>query len=494
MKMSEPRRLHPITALLSGLRALRELLLPLAILIISSLFRGGTSEGSEMWWRFGSAGAVLVGTLIFGVLSWSRYRYTVEEGELRIEHGVLVKKRNYIARQRIQAVDFTEPLLHRLFGVVKVTVETAGGQKPEAVLTAVTREEAEHLKQELMFIDVMRESSDTEDTLHHGGGDAPMQVEREPDFLYELPSSRLFIYGATSGGIGVVLSLFAAAFSQAGDVIPYEQIFSFFNHFVFSALLMLTFVVLFVAWVLGMLGVMIKYGGFVLKKSGDRLLITRGWIERRQLTIPVKRVQAVRLVEGVLRQPFGFVSVQIDTAGYGAVKGEKTIIFPLLRRAEVRDLLEEVLPGFYVETRLTPLPKRSAIFYMLGWALPVLIVSIPSFYFLTGMWRYTAGPLLLLAALLGVWQHRSGGFAVKQRETLVLRSRFISRTTTFIPRRRIQFARLRTAPWQRPISLASYTAVVASGQMGAKVTLYHMKEDDGHKLYEWVQQNTNATE
>lgn len=491
MKMSEPRRMHPIAALLSGLRALREMLLPLAILFISSVFRGDMNEGKDLLWRFGSAGVIVVGTLLWGILVWSRYRYSVEEGELRVEHGVLVKKRNFIAKQRIQTVDFTEPLLHRLFGVVKVTVETAGGEKPEAMLTAVTREEAERLKQELMFnrnakADVVSEEETKTDT--------KVRAEVEPDFIYQLPVKQLVIYGATSGGLGVVLSLFAAGFSQISDVLPYERIFAFFNHFVISALLILAFLVLLVAWFLGVAGVMLKYGGFTLMKTGDKLLITRGWLERRQLTVSINRVQAVRITEGLLRQPFGLVTVQVDTAGYGAAKGETTVLFPLLRRNEAIRMIERVLPGFCVQADLQPLPRRAAGYYMLRWVMITLVACLAIFLWTTDPWRYGIFLLILPAVLFGWLQYRAGGFAIHGHKTLVLRSRRIARTTSFIPRRRIQFAYLRRMPWQRLARLTSYAAVIVSGKSGAKLAVHHIEETDGQHLYDWIRTDRKREE
>lgn len=491
MKMSEPRRMHPIAALLSGLRALREMLLPLAILFISSLFKGEMNEGKDLLWRFGSTGIIVVGTLLWGFLAWRRYRYSVEEGELRVEHGVLVKKRNFIAKQRIQTVDFTEPLLHRLFGIVKVTVETAGGEKPEAVLTAVTREEAERLKQELMFNrNANADAVQGEETKASPGECA----ETEPDFVYRLPVKRLVIYGATSGGLGIVLSLFAAGFSQISNELPYDRIFAFFNHFVLSALLILAFLILLVAWFLGVAGVMLKYGGFTLTKTGDKLLISRGWLERRQLTVSMKRVQAVRITEGLLRQPFGLVTVQVDTAGYGAAKGETTVLFPLLRRTEAFMMIERVLPGFCVQTDLQSLPRRAAGYYMLRWGIIALAVCFATFLWTTNPWRYGAVLLILPAVLFGWLQYRAGGFAMHGHKTLVLRSRRIAKTTSFIPRRRIQFAYLRRMPWQRPAHLASYAAVIVSGKSGAKLAVQHIEETDGQRLYDWIRTDRKREE
>ena len=82
-------------------------------------------------------------------LSWLRFTYRIEEGELRIESGFFVKKKRYIPFERIQSLDFSEGILQRLFGLVKVKVETAGSSgsgEAEAVLTAITKAEAKAIQ------------------------------------------------------------------------------------------------------------------------------------------------------------------------------------------------------------------------------------------------------------------------------------------------------------------------------------------------------------
>ncbi|MFP3489650.1 PH domain-containing protein, partial [Staphylococcus sp. SIMBA_130] len=84
----------------------------------------------------------------------------------------------------------------------------------------------------------------------------------------------------------------------------------------------LAIVVLLVFWLLGIAGTMIKYGKFAITKVGDELFITRGLLEKKQITIPLKRIQAVGIAESVIRQPFGFVTVFVEVAGGALDSGE----------------------------------------------------------------------------------------------------------------------------------------------------------------------------
>ena len=63
---------------------------------------------------------------------------------------VFVRKNRYIRFERIHSVDVSEGIIQRLFGLVKVNIETAGGSKAEAVLSAIRKEEAERLSEHLL--------------------------------------------------------------------------------------------------------------------------------------------------------------------------------------------------------------------------------------------------------------------------------------------------------------------------------------------------------
>ena len=55
-----------------------------------------------------------------------------------------MKKKRYIPFERIQSLDFSEGILQRPFGLVKVKVETASSSssEAEAVLTAIKKSDA----------------------------------------------------------------------------------------------------------------------------------------------------------------------------------------------------------------------------------------------------------------------------------------------------------------------------------------------------------------
>ena len=67
--------------------------------------------------------------------------------------------------------------------------------------------------------------------------------------------------------------------------------------------------------------------------------------------MPVGRVRAVRVVEGVLRRPFGLASLTVEVTGYAKEASAARTLFPFVRVREVRGFLGELLPELADEVR-----------------------------------------------------------------------------------------------------------------------------------------------
>src|SRR5699024_12027416 len=97
-----------------------------------------------------------------------RHTYRVEDGELRVEKGIFIRKKSYTSMNRIHKIDFTANVLHRILGLVQVSVDTAAGGSGE-VLSAVRLKDANNLREAL-------NSGQTNGALEEG-----QQVERSEE-------------------------------------------------------------------------------------------------------------------------------------------------------------------------------------------------------------------------------------------------------------------------------------------------------------------------
>lgn len=475
--MSEPKRLHPIAAVVNALRQLKELIIPFLVFVVF----GSRGTNWDLFYFYGSIGVVVL-IFVYGVLAWYRFTYRIEHGELRIEYGLIIRKKRYIPFERIQSLDLSEGILQRLFGLVKVKVETAGSggmglQDGEAVLTAITKQDAEEIHNYLVSIKRTGKLELNE-----------QELEFHDDLLYKISTKELLMLASTSGGVGVVISAVLAFVFQFEEFIPYEQIFDGVEHFVQSGVVFVSIVVFagfLLAWVIALFGTMLKYANFTVRKVDNDLVITRGLLEKRQFTIPLNRIQAVRVSENLIRQPLGYASAYLESAGGSALDQEssKVIILPIVKKSRIPDLLGPYLSDYQFRTNLTAAPRRAYIRYLLkGWIL-ILPIIIGAIWFFRP-WGYAALVLLAISALWSFLNFKDAGWSI-ENGMLTLRYRSIVKSTVFMRKNKVQSFSVKESFFQRKKQLATVEAIVKSGHGGTGGKVMDLEKQDADAIYYW---------
>jgi putative membrane protein len=479
MKMSEPKRLHPIVIVLTIGKRLKDVIFSfIALFIISN-----KGDGSKLL-LFGASAIAFIGIIVVSILSWLRYTYRLEENELRIEYGVFVRKKRYIPLERIQSLDISEGLLQRLCGMVKVQIETAGGSgtdEAEAVLSAISKEEARYIQE---YVAGAKNPSEPNNKLTQ---------DNHNQIVYKITPSQLLLLSLTSGGVGVVISAVLAFLSQLDDFIPYEKLFRGIEQWAVSNLIMIALLIfagLFVAWILALIGTMLKYANFHVTKTEHDLVISQGLLEKRQMTIPLTRIQAIRINENIVRQWLGYGSVSVESAGGSASnkEGSKVLLLPLVKLEAIEKMLGPYLTEYQFTSKFTSVPKRAMNRYIFrSWFImvPLVVVSI---VFLKG-WGLLSLIILALVTFWGVLKYRDAGWNLEGQQ-LSLRYRSIVRTTVFIKKNKIQSLELKESYFQRRKDLATIEAFVKVGFGGAGGRVADMDLMDVKKVYTWYSRDS----
>lgn len=491
MKMSKERiQLHWITAIISVLKTLKEMILPIIVLV----FVNGVND-TGVWFidyfLFIIFGLALILFFITGIVKWKRYVYWFEEDELRIEYGLFVKKKRYIPFDRIQSLDYTESLLHRPFKLVKVSVETAGESSSlsaEAELTAITKEAADMIEQELAAAKRRKQAE-----LVTADGEVLEDVQEEPvrhmKPLFQMSMKDLLLLATTSGGVGIILSGAVAFLSQFIDVLPLKEIYDEMTFFITSGIMFVAILImlgLIVVWGISVFMTLLSYYAFTVQIDDENLIITRGLLEKKRATVPIKRIQSVRIIENPFRQLFGYATVIIDNPGGGiSGDGARIKLMPLVKRSRMIEPLQNIFPNIIFESPKTKLQGRSKRFYYrlhYVWILPIISL-VTYFYFPYGLLSIALIPLVML---LGIWQHRSAAYDVIGNQ-LTIRSRIISLETTFVKKNRIQSMQMKQNYFHRQNEVATVAAAIKSGMHPIFATIKHMEETEATKLLKWYE-------
>ena len=470
---TEEHRLHPAGMILAALGTIRRWLGVAAFPGIAALINGEFGLRTLLLVLLGAVVVAVLGA-VWGVLSWRATTYRVAGGALHYKRGVLSKNERSLPLEHVQSVNTVQGIVQRLFGVVELRVEAAGGGgQPEISLPALSSPAARALREELTRARRTPEG---------------IEAEPSPTVLRRLSNWDLLVAGLTSGQIGVAASIVAGLSQTVDDILPgnlTERLSEALLPRTISAVIVVVLAVAVFAWVLAILGTVFAHRGFTLSRSADGkyLHIKRGLLSRYETTVPLARIQAIRVVEGALRQPFGLAALRVESAGFGTEEGVSTVLFPLLPRREVGEFLRTAAPLFAAPLdRLEPLPPRARRRYALRAALPALLVAAPVAV-LFFPWGLLALLVLVPAALYGVIRYRAAGWSMSG-DRLVLRYRRLARTTAVAPRGRLQSRGFSVSPFQRRLGLATLEVEVASGRGGTRFRLVDLGREVAGGLVE----------
>jgi len=126
------RRLHPLSWLFVLIQQLKQFALPLLVLLFT-----GRGNSWELWGLVGAGVLVVV-----SLAQYFTFRFRVERDGLVIRSGLLQRTLRNIPFRRIHNVALHQTLLHRMFGVADVKLESAGGMSAEGEMRVLSLADA----------------------------------------------------------------------------------------------------------------------------------------------------------------------------------------------------------------------------------------------------------------------------------------------------------------------------------------------------------------
>jgi putative membrane protein len=461
--------LHPAILLLRLLDALRQAVVPVLLgVVINPYF-------------LVFAGVVFVLQLGYVLARYLTLEYTLTADELRVREGLLERQERRIPLDRIQDLGLESTLLRRALGLAVVLVETASGTGVEARLDALSREDAEHLREVLLAAREARLAVPVGKSDGEEGAVASTTTIAPPTpewlvhasttgelllrGLTDLRLSAFFVTGFAALHFADQLGLAARVRGVAHSIA--DWLGQFPPTVIALLLLLLLSVVMAFGVVTSTLGNLVQFHGFVLTLRGGVLQRRYGLLTTRQKVLPQARIQRVTLEQPWLRRLTGLCVVKADSAGGSRAQGEDNssgwdVVVPLLRLDRAMAILPALLPGLEQEQfawrRGSPrLVARTAV---QGVVLAGLAIGIGWSAF---------GPLALLAlllvplwALLGVLVYRNLGFAIGVG-FFALRHGIIGRYHAMVPTAKLQAVVVRQGPVAQLLGLADLTVYVAGG-------------------------------
>jgi putative membrane protein len=393
---------------------------------------------------------------VFAVFAWWRFHYRVRDGRLEVSRGVFVRRERVVPLERIRGVALDQPLVHRVFGLVRARVDAAaaGDVTGELVLGAITRKDAERLRDAVVGESVT------------GGAPEPaVEIDSAP--LVQMGPAMLLLYGATSPryilvpaglALGAVNFLEDLGLAQSRDDDVSEFVFGGPGRAIdrlqevapghAASWAGLSVGVLAVVVVVAGLGSLIVDWAFRLRADGTRVAIDHGLLARRQTTVERRRLLGVETVDSPWRRLLGVGSSVAPIGGVSPAAGEwgggRVRLVPLARRESLVALEAEFAPG---APALEGHPRAGLVRRVVRAGVIPMVGVIAAFVAGDPWLAAGAGVATLVMLVVAIDRHRNLGHAFGRR--LVLRSGSLARRRSVIaPETSVAYV-VRRSPWQR---------------------------------------------
>lgn len=443
----------------------KKFLVPLLVGLLSS-------RSADRWeWAFNGLMALLS---LGSVVSYWFYRYRLDEDKIIIKQGILFKSVRQIPYRRIQNLNVEQNILHRLFKVAVLQLESASGSKPEAVMRVLNSEQLAAVQQAVQGVsngeqaqsDAVEPSQELEEPVLLALNKAEVSRYGLIHLTAFLPLAGLlglaFQNDAFMHWVVVRISLLWIEFKFDIDNGIYAWYADWLLYLLF-AILAVTLVIVF-----SILLAHLRLHNFRLTKSDGKLRAGMGLLTKISANIPLHRIQLLRFYCSPLHRLFKRYTIKMETAG--GVTAQTGIVMswlaPLIRQNQVAALVKEVDSNINFEQLEWQSLSAKAQRRLLKKSLLIFgLLCLPGIYFLQDKMWWSLLLLPLLLVYVKRWLKYTA-FAHNE-ELIAYRSGAFFRKMSLVKISKIQTIRLLETPFDRRLNMGSIQVDTAGSNIAA---------------------------
>lgn len=414
-------RLHPLSWVLVLPKAFGEILSAALPMILVAFFADGPVRRKLIIISVVLAvlGAVLLLLVAYYALLKRNFRYELHDDELVIREGLFTKKVRHVPFARIQAINTRRGLLHRLFGLTELVLESASGGAPEARLQAL--DEGTSARISALLRRKIGEAAAAPATGMNSAASGPGTADNQT--LLRLPVTELLLHGFVSNRGWFVLLVLLGYASQSGELLKrlplpaglqdaledgVEQGAAIEPGLLIGGLLLLFVAFSLVLRLLSMAYSIITLHGFILTRSGEMLRAQHGLLTRMQVASRIPHLQRITLQRTWLHRLVDRCRIDVVSVGgelVGDPDGGKALRFdclaPITTPEEAAALMRGCVPGLDLDALdWKPLHPIAGL---RRWLLSASVVTPIAVALAALAWTLRDTPQVMLAWIGGAW-------------------------------------------------------------------------------------------
>ncbi|RZJ31275.1 MAG: hypothetical protein EOO48_02580 [Flavobacterium sp.] len=340
---------------------------------------------------------------VYAYLRFMKFTFWIDNAndEFIISEGVFNKTKTVIKLDRIQQVNITQSLLQRIINVYALEIDTAGSNKQEGNIKAVSNELALSLKQRLLQNE--RRQQAVEEIVPEEKAELPFMT---------IGISSLLKVGVTSNYLKSFWLIFIFTVTMYDNfvhisnsgIIDEDRIQTYVvKNAIINSASFLVMLILVLILAINLVRTIVRYYGYKITRQSGSLLMSFGLINTKSTIIKPEKVQTVTITQNFFQKKMNILNVRIRQAMSGnhderGMPKENALEIPGCNERE-RDAILKLL--------LDTIPEKGAMlkpnFRKLGFSIFLTILLPLGVFFLVARWQpdlYEFDYLALVYAIL----------------------------------------------------------------------------------------------
>ncbi|MGB1217917.1 MAG: PH domain-containing protein, partial [Saprospiraceae bacterium] len=328
--LRQPQKQSPVAIFSFILRFLKMLIRSTWVIIVFYFI--GNRDGSGSYTNMIISITALVvagGAMIMSVLSYFRYTYFIDDDSLNIHKGVLGRKKVNIPFERIQNINFEQKILHRIFNVVSLEIDTAGSAGSEIKIEALSKEQANLIRD---YILEKKRFIQTEIIEEKEIVSEKVELKNTNKLLLRLNIIDLIKIGVSQNHLrttGIIIGFGFTFFDNIQEALGFDSVQYFIDNLgfvgtsVFPKIIILLIFLLLISFLITLIRTIFQYFDLRFFKTEDGYRLKMGLLTKQEVSLREEKVQLISWAENPIRRLFKIFTLTIKQAAAGVVVNKK---------------------------------------------------------------------------------------------------------------------------------------------------------------------------
>lgn len=282
--------------------------------------------------------------LAMAMLGWRAISVTVNNRQITLKKGILIKQCSIIDISRLSSVSLKQNIIDFAFGSVDCSINTEAGRPNKSDFKLkMYKNDAKHLYKSIYGV--------------------------EKQDVVRFSAYRIALLAATTSSATTGIIVGVPIINKASDLVGVaisemllNEINNVSSHFdnIFPPIVNTVTLVLLFAYIVSFVISFLKNVNFKLKSGEKSIEVQSGIIVRKKTMFKKTKVNNICFEQSPLMRLFKKHSMRVSIGGYGDTKGEKAVIVPIAKRGKLEQQLVAHFSFFKLENESIS-PKQTII-------------------------------------------------------------------------------------------------------------------------------------